>query len=227
VIEIDTDGVYFQPPDGIEGEPAEEKFVARVGKSLPEGIRLAFDGRYEVMLSLKAKNYVLVSYEGKKTFKGSSLRSRADERFGRRFLSEAVDLLLADDKNALAALYTDMFTKIENRELGIEQIARRERVTENTFKSEAKKRNAAAMAGLTVGDYAILYQREDKSLALAADYDHDEDIEYYQTKLYKFAQRLQAAIGDDDFERLFPKPLTGAKRKKALADQHQMALFDL
>ncbi len=227
VIEIDTDGVYFQPPAGIEGEPAEEKFVARVGKSLPEGIRLAFDGRYEVMLSLKAKNYVLVSYEGKKTFKGSSLRSRADERFGRRFLAEAVDLLLADDKNALAALYADMFTKIENRELGIEQIARRERVTENTFKSEAKKRNAAAMAGLTVGDYAILYQREDKSLALAEGYDQDEDVEYYQTKLYKFAQRLQAAVGDEDFERLFPKPLTGAKRKKALADQHQMALFDL
>jgi hypothetical protein len=74
-----------------------------------------------------------------------------------------------------------------------------------------------------------LYQREDKdkSLALAADYNHDEDIEYYQTKLYKFAQRLEAAVGSDDFERLFPKPLTGAKRKKAKADEQQMALFDL
>jgi hypothetical protein len=58
VIEIDTDGVYFQPPAGVSGPDAEEKFVARVGKSLPEGIRLAFDGRYAVMLSLKAKNYV-------------------------------------------------------------------------------------------------------------------------------------------------------------------------
>ncbi len=224
VVEIDTDGVYFQPPPGVSGPEAEEEFVAKVGKELPEGIRLAFDGRYAVMLSLKAKNYVLVTYEGKKTFKGSSLRSRADERFGRRFLSEAVDLLLADKKAELSALYQRLLTQIDNRELGIAEIARRERVTDKTFSSEAKRRNAAAMQGLSVGDYAILYQREDKSLALADDYADDEDIEYYQTKLYKFAQRLQAAIGDD-FDTLFPKPLTGAKRKKAKAEEHQMSLF--
>lgn len=226
VIEIDTDGVYFQPPAGIEGQAAEEAFVAKVGEALPEGIRLAFDGRYAVMLSLKAKNYVLVTYDGKKTFKGSSLRSRADERFGRRFLAQAVDLLLQGDLAGLSALYNDLLQKIEDRALGIGEIARRERVTEKTFSSDAKKRNAAAMQGLQVGDYAVLYQREDKSLALAADYANDEDVEYYQTKLYKFAQRLQAAIGDD-FDRLFPKPLTGAKRKAKEAEKHQMSLFEM
>lgn len=228
VVEIDTDGVYFQPPPGIDGQEAEEAFVARVGKSLPGGIRLAFDGRYAVMLSLKAKNYVLVTDEGKKTFKGSSLRSRADERFGRHFLAQAVDLLLADKKAQLAALYQDLLGQIERRELDVEEIARRERVTEKTFSSEAKKRSREALAGLKVGDYAVLYQRQDKSLALAADYAGDEDIEYYQTKLHKFAQRLQAAVGDD-FDALFPKPLTGAKRKAAQATVHQvtMNLFDL
>lgn len=224
VVEIDTDGVYFQPPGGIEGIGAEEAFVARVGKSLPEGIRLAFDGRYSVMLSLKAKNYVLVSYEGKKTFRGSSLRSRADERFGRRFLADAVDLLLKDDRVTLAARYAAMLERIEKRELGIEEIARRERVTEKTFSSDAKRRNAQALAGLSVGDHAMIYQREDKALALASDYRDDEDTEYYQTKLYKFAQRLEAAIGPD-FDRLFPKPLTGAKRRAAKAAEHQMTLF--
>ncbi len=227
VIEIDTDGVYFQPPVGTpEGEESETAFVTKVGKRLDEGIRLAFDGRYRTMLSLKAKNYVLVSYEGKKIFKGSSLRSRADEKFGRKFLNEAVDLLLANEPEKLAALYRDLLAKIEAQTLGIEEIARRERVTEKTFNSDAKKRAATAMAGMTVGDYAILYQRKDKSLALAADYNDDDDVEYYQTKLYKFAQRLQAAIGDD-FDKLFPKPLTGAKRKAKEAEKHQMALFDL
>ena len=226
VIEIDTDGVYFQPPPGVTGLEAEEDFVAKIGRTLEDGIRLAFDGRYAVMLSLKAKNYVLVSYEGKKTFKGSSLRSRADERFGRRFLSEGVDLLLEERRDDLSRHYHDLLAKIENRELGIEEIARRERVTDKTFSSTAKKRSAEAMAGLTVGDYAILYQREDKSLALAAEYGSDEDVEYYQTKLYKFAQRLEAAIGPD-FEKLFPKPLTGAKRKAAEDAKHQMSLFDL
>ena len=225
VIEIDTDGVYFQMPSGVPEEAdVEEAFIEQIGKSLPDGIRLAYDGRYAVMLSLKAKNYVLVGYDGKKIFKGSSLRSRADERFGRRFMNQAVDLLLSGETESLAALYTDLLEKIENRELGIEEMARRERVTDNTFKSDAKKRNAEAMKGLKVGDYATLYQREDKSLALAAEYADDEDVEYYQTKLYKFAQRLQAAIGDD-FDRLFPKPLTGAKRKAKKDAEQQMTLF--
>ena len=82
------------------------------------------------------------------------------------------------------------------------------------------------LVGLTVGDYAILYQRDDKALVLASDYAGDEDIEYYQTKLYKFAQRLEAAVGDD-FETIFPKPLIGAKRKAKEAEKHQMNLFDL
>jgi DNA polymerase I len=227
VIEIDTDGVYFQPPAGISGLDVEEAFIGEIGATLPEGIRLAFDGRYEVMLSLKAKNYVLVSYEGKKTFKGSSLRSRADEKFGKKFLYEAVDFLLADDRAGLSARYKELLEAIENRTLGIEQISRRERVTDKTFTSDAKKRNAEAMVGLTVGDYAIIYQREgDKALVTADNYNQDEDIEYYQTKLYKFASRLEAAIGED-FEKLCPKPLVGAKRKAAEDAKQQMSLFEL
>ncbi len=226
VIEIDTDGVYFQMPEGSAPD-SDEAFIGRIGTTLPDGIRLAFDGRYAVMLSLKAKNYVLVGYDGKKVYKGSSLRSRADEKFGRRFMNAAIDLLLAENKEALAECYSEILDKIENRELGIEEIARRERVTENTFKSEARKRNAEAMKGLQVGDYATLYQREDKSLALASEYDRDEDIEYYQTKLYKFAERLKAGIGEDVFDRLFPKPLTGAKRKAKEDAKHQMTLFEL
>ncbi len=91
------------------------------------------------------------------------------------------------------------------------------------------RRSAEAMIGLKVGDYATLYERlvdKNKSLALAADYDHDEDIEYYQTKLYRFAQRLEAAVGAD-FDRLFPKPLTGARRKAKEDARHQMSLFEL
>jgi DNA polymerase, archaea type len=227
VIEIDTDGVYFQPPPGIAGKEDEENFIQEIGSTLPEGIRLAFDGRYAVMLSLKAKNYVLVSYEGKKTFKGSSLRSRADEKFGKKFLIAGVDYLLAGEQEKFAAYYKELLERIENRELGIEEICRRERVTEKTFSSGAKERNAKAMAGLKVGDYATIYQREkDRALIPAAEYDHDEDIEYYQTKLHKFAQRLEAAVSDD-FDQLFPKPLTGAKRKAAEDAKHQMALFEL
>ncbi|HTE20569.1 MAG TPA: 3'-5' exonuclease, partial [Armatimonadota bacterium] len=87
LIEIDTDGVYFVPPPEVRTEAEELAYVERVGRVLPKGIRLAHDGRYATMVSLKIKNYVLVDYDGKRVVKGSSLRSRADEAFGREFLT--------------------------------------------------------------------------------------------------------------------------------------------
>ena len=227
VIEIDTDGVYFQAPPGISGPEAEETFVAHIGTKLPDGIRLAFDGRYEIMLSLKAKNYVLVDYNGKTLFKGSSLRSRADEEFGKKFMTKAVQMLIAGETKALSEHYQELLLSIENRELGIEEIQRRERITDKTFSSDAKKRSAEAAKGLEVGDYILLYQREDKALVASLDYNSDEDIEYYQTKLHKFAQRLEAAVGEENFALLFPKPLVGAKRKAAEDAKQQMSLFEM
>jgi DNA polymerase, archaea type len=227
VIEIDTDGVYFQPPTGISGPEDEEKFVAHIGTKLPDGIRLAFDGRYEVMLSLKAKNYVLVDYKGKTTFKGSSLRSRADEEFGRKFMTRSVDLLIAGETQTLSDYYQELLASLENRTLGIEEIQRRERITDKTFSSDAKKRSAEAAKGLKEGDYILLYQREDGALVPSLNYNADEDVEYYQTKLHKFAERLRAAVGEDKFDTLFPKPLTGAKRKAAEDAKQQMSLFDV
>ena len=55
----------------MDGEAAEKAYVERIGAGLPGGIRLAYDGRYAAMLSLKIKNYVLVDYDGRKTFRGA------------------------------------------------------------------------------------------------------------------------------------------------------------
>ena len=113
VVEIDTDGVYFQPPATITSEAEELAYVERIGTILPPGIRLAHDGSYAAMLSLKMKNYVLVEHSGHKIFKGSSLRSRADERYGKHFLTEAVDLLLDEQPEKLLHLYQTLIDKIE------------------------------------------------------------------------------------------------------------------
>ena len=75
VVEIDTDGVYFRPPEGVATEEEELAYIERVASILPEGIRLAHDGRYRAMLSLKIKNYVLEEVDGRTIFKGSSLCS--------------------------------------------------------------------------------------------------------------------------------------------------------
>ena len=214
VIEIDTDGVYFKPPADVKSEKAELAYVEKIGKTLPPGIRLAHDGSYAAMLSLKMKNYVLVEPNGHKIFKGSSLRSRADERFGRNFLSDGINLLLDEQPDDLSRLYRDMLTKIENGDMPIADLVKRERVTEKLLSSDLRKRAADAIkgAGIRQGEFVALYQKKDKTLGLVQDYAHDEDMDYYAAKLYKFAGRLKEAVGDAEFDRLFPKPVPAAKR---------------
>lgn len=223
VIEIDTDGVYFQPPPGIETEEAEIEYVEHIGEKLPEGIRLAHDGRYRAMISLKMKNYILEKYSGEKIFKGSAMRSRADEAFGLDFIAKAADCLLRGEPAQAAELYRSIARRIESGEMKVEEFARRERVTEKTYTSSGKKRLARAAGESKVGDYITIYQRADGSIALARDYDSDEDREYLLDKLYKFALRLKEAFGDD-FDTLFPRP-TPRTRIEA-AGQQTLGLFD-
>lgn len=205
VIEVDTDGVYFQPPEGIADEEAEVTYIDKIGDTLPEGIRLAHDGRYRAMISLKMKNYVLEKYSGDKIFRGSSLRSRAEEPFLLQFISQMTDCLLSDEPATAVELYQSIARRIETGEITIEDIARRERVTEKTFTSTGRKRLAKAAGQSKVGDYVMIYQRKDGSISLADEYDSDEDRDYLQQKLYKFAGRLREAFGDD-FDLMFPDP---------------------
>lgn len=214
VIEIDTDGVYFQPPADVDSREAEIAYVERIGGALPAGIRLAHDGSYAAMLSLKMKNYVLVEYGGKTVYKGSSLRSRADERYGRRFLGEAIALLLADRKEEASALYRKVLEDIEGGRMPVEMLAKRERVTDKMISSELRRRAAAAIrdSGAAHGDFISLYQRRDRTLALIEEYGGDEDAEHYGQKLYRFACRIREAFDDAEFELLFPRPVPFAKR---------------
>ncbi|MDH7601389.1 MAG: 3'-5' exonuclease [Armatimonadota bacterium] len=221
VVEVDTDGVYFKPPPGIEGEQAEINYIQNIGSVLPPGIRLAHDGRYRAMISLKMKNYVLVDYEGQMTFKGSSLRSRADERFGQIFISKAAEYLLQGRKDKVRELYDSFVQKINAGEMTIDLICRRERVTEKTFSAASKKRVAQAVRYSEIGDYVTVYNRNDGTVALASEYNHDEDRDYLLDKLYKFACRLRQAFGDE-FDELFPKPSTTMRIEAA----GQQKLFD-
>ena len=52
IIELDTDGIYFSPPDGITIEGLQNGLSAQ----LPAGIEVEFDSQYQAMFSYKSKN---------------------------------------------------------------------------------------------------------------------------------------------------------------------------
>lgn len=216
VVEIDTDGVYFQPPEQVQTEAEEIAFVEQVGKVLPEGIRLAYDGRYKAMLSIKTKNYVLQGYDGKLVFKGASLRSRADEKFGRDFLNRAIEHLLNGKPEKVAEDYQRLAKQILNGDIDIDQLCRRERITDKSKQPSHPLYELAKR--FQIGDYIMVYRKQDGSLGLLEEYAGDEDREHYVEKLYKFAARLEDLF--PDFESLFPKPQAIIQAEK------QPSLFD-
>ena len=143
VVEVDTDGVLFVPPEHVVGEAAERQFVRDLSAQMPEGIRIGFDGRFQRMLSYKKKNYALLGYDGHLKFKGSSLVSRSSERFGRAFVREAIRRLLEEDVQGVHDLYLQHRRQIEAHDWqGVESFQRTE-----TLKTSLADYERAVAAG--------------------------------------------------------------------------------
>ncbi len=228
VIEIDTDGVYFVPPPGVSGREAEEAYVAAVGRTLPQGINLAFDGRYRGMISLKTKNYVLMDEDGALIMKGSSLRSRREEPYLRRFIYEAAELLIRGERDALRDLYFDTARRIQRHALAPRDFCRWETITDKTFKSEHNRRLAVVARGQRVGERVEIYQRADGTLGLIGEYARDEDVTYLLRRLREVAMRFADLYEDGAaFDYAFPT-LTATSdldAQQARTPVKQLALF--
>ncbi|HEY4745402.1 MAG TPA: DNA polymerase domain-containing protein [Desulfuromonadaceae bacterium] len=147
-IEVDTDGIYFRPPDGCDGETAERALVERVSAALPEGIEVETDGRYRSMFAYKTKNYALWGYDGAMVIRGSSLRSRGMERYLREFMREAITLLLTAGGEGITQLHDRFVARLIARDFPVEWVARTETLGESpaTYREKlrARKRNPSA-----------------------------------------------------------------------------------
>ena len=237
VIEVDTDGVLFEPPSGVEGEAAERAYVDTLSERMPEGINVGFDGRFARMLSYKKKNYVLMSHDGSLKYKGSSLVSRSSERFGRDFLREAVPLLLAEDIGGLHALYLAYRDRIQNREwtdasaFSKTETLKESLATYDALIAQGKRARAASyelarvraeQTGLAPrpGDRISYYvagsdarASAHESARLADEWDPnapDENIAYYLRRLDEFARKFEPFFSETHFKLVFsPEDLFG------------------
>ncbi len=238
VVEADTDGVLFVPPEEVRGEEAERAFVQEISELMPEGINVGFDGRFRAMLSYKKKNYALETYEGALKFKGSSLVSRSIERFGRRFVRKAIRLLLEEDVQGLHDLYLRTRDAVVAHDWeGVESFQRTEALKETVDQYrrdvEDGKRSRAASYELAIqrmertgqppvkGDrisYYIAGQGANvtafEHARLAEDWDPaspDENTAYYLKRLDEFAAKFDPFFeGDHAFRLVFsPEDLFG------------------
>lgn len=79
LIEADTDGVFFAVPPSWD-EERERALVASVAATLPDGIRLEYEGRYRSMFSHEVKNYAILSYGNELVVRGVASASSSTRR---------------------------------------------------------------------------------------------------------------------------------------------------
>ncbi len=229
IIEIDTDGLYFVPPEGVSSLQDEEELIAAVSSALPEGISLAHGGRWQRMLSLKLKNYALLGYDNSLTRRGSSLRSRREEPYLHEFLEAAIRCYLDPSPTTdPRSLYLDTVQRILQGDMSPESIARIETITDSTFSSESNRRLAAAVAGERVGERIAVYKTNTGELARVEDYANDEDVVYLLQRLRAVAERFRPLYDDDtSFDYDFPtvNPQTNLEALRNMAQVEQPRLF--
>lgn len=205
-LEVDTDGVYFVPPASVAREEDERAFIARIADVLPEGIRLAHDGRFRHMLSLKLKTYALIDANGRLTMAGSALRSRALEPVFRRFLDDAARTLMTEGLSQAREIYFRLAGELQRNEIPVEQLARTTRIREQRLASRTRLKQLldAHPERWRSGERVSVYERQDGSLGFADDFEDDANTAVLLKRLREAAERFRPAVDDAVFDAAFP-----------------------
>jgi DNA polymerase I len=225
VIEVDTDGIYFLPPDNVSGEEAERKFVDHLSSKLPDGINLGFSGRFARIMSYKKKNYALLNYDQRIIIKGSSLVSRSIERFGRNYLQQCIECLLNDRFKDLHILYVELERTIRDHGWDIVDFARTETL-KDTFEqyesdlTQGKRNRTAAYElmrrsakrykqGNRIRYYLTGNDANVKGFEYAKEADQwdanfpDENTAYYLKRLDEFSKKFEIFFDERGYSSIF------------------------
>jgi DNA polymerase, archaea type len=222
LIEADTDGVYFAVPPAWD-ERRERELVAAVAATLPDGIRLEYEGRYQAMFSHEVKNYALLTYDGRLIVRGAAMRSSRSEPFGERFLVRALRCVLGGDVAGARAAYLETVAALHERRLTAADVATRVRLSKSSSvyaRARQRAREAGYEALLASGRTewergervrhyrnrhgANVWLPDDRERAVDEGALRDYDIDYYHdTLLTSYVGRLRKAFAPPDFEALF------------------------
>ena len=210
VIEVDTDGIYFVPPEQTNIDDLQRGLA----KELPAGIDVEIDEQFEAMFSYKAKNYALLTKDGDVIIKGGALKSRGLEKFQRVFLEEMIKLIMQGKPEAIGDLRNEFEREIRNREWKIDMLMKTDTLQDSLDKYRAKiagsARNRAAAYELALasgrnykaGDQISYYIKATpkrvpayEAAKPASEFDpenRDENIDYYVAKLDELVKKFSS-----------------------------------
>lgn len=212
VIEIDTDGVYFQPPPNVTSPEAMEASIQSV---LPTGVDVELDAIHPAMFCYKSKNYALLNDNGEVAITGAALKSRGLEPFQRDYIKALITALLNGKPDAITALTKSNRDAIANQKLPLEKLAKTETLNDSPenyakkLESGKGRRSAAYELALKAnrdyrqGDQVSFYVTGEKKnvsvvdnskLLVDAPPERDENVTYYLAKLDDLRKKFDAFI---------------------------------
>lgn len=215
VIEIDTDGIYFQPPASEKNPEIMEKKIQAI---LPAGIDVELDNVYKAMFCYKSKNYALLHENGEVSITGAALKSRGLEPFQREYMSELIEKLLKKDFKGISELNEKCREMIKKRLYPLAKLAKTETLQDSLetysrkIQSGEGRRSAAyelalkSERGYKQGDQVSYYITGTKKKVSAVDNCrllHDapeirnENIDYYLAKFEELEKKFSVFIPDE------------------------------
>lgn len=224
VVEIDTDGVLFIPPEEHQGEEKERAFVEGITKHMPEGITIGFDGRAQTMVSYRKKNYALLEYDGKLKIKGSALISRGMSPFIVDFVKKGYQLAAEYKVRELRDLYVKYRSDILYRRVPIDMIAEKRTLHKTldqyvTDVNAGGNRSAAYELGIIQAQRGMQVRKGDQvryyicgtnprvlafeAAKLVSDYEDDYNVLFYAEKLDSALDRFRFMFYEEDFDEIF------------------------
>lgn len=208
VIEMDTDGIYFQP--GSIPLCDLEKTLPDI---LPDGIDVEFDESYTAMFSYKSKNYALLKENDELVIAGAALKSRGLEPFQRKYMRRMILAILHEDGEAVRALDEEYTDALRNHKLPFAELAKSETLSDSPESYRKKsatpsfRRSAAYELALRSGreykqgDQISFYitgtkkrvsvVENAKLLSEAEENNRDENTEYYLDKLAELQAKFK------------------------------------
>ena len=143
---MDTDGVNFSLPDGVEVRTyvgrglnwkvkegkeftGPEADVAEYNDTFMKGeMALDCDGTWPSCINLARKNYATMDYKGKIKLTGNSIKSKKLPLYIEEFLDVGVRLLLEGKGKEFVEYYYEYLQKIYDKQIPLSKIAQRARV---------------------------------------------------------------------------------------------------
>ncbi len=225
VIEYDTDGVYLALPDNVRGIQQAGAFIRKLSEQLPEGLRLERTVHYPRMFASRKRNHALLTAHGQLIIQGTSLLPHTLEPFFRRFLRQAILLLMKEDFAGLHSLYVSAVQAITQHRWTAADFCRSEIVHESleNYRAGLKAGTRKPSPPYQAADRGKLYfqpgdriryyvagsgpaVRVSDHSKLAEEWDPnfpDDNTAYYLTRLEETAAKLGEFFSDEDARKIF------------------------